>query len=1233
MSILKSFHVENDPSVSLTTNSMIKETHSDGKTSSLTLDDCSMRSSINDEKLIEFQLKTNSFNRKIQIRTKQEEQICQRKDSSPTSTSLPLMTCYTTTEYSSPHRITIQQQTTSTKTPSPIQNIRLRVNSTNDDKKPIETPLSPLSSPISIRKCFETKSPSLSRRPLLEFVSDENSPTLKSDSPSLIPTLEQISLSNDKTTILPAKTLNPFRPKIIHRKYQDQIGLFQSIDQEQTNEKIFSTISPSNDDQINKTTNPKEIPSSTTTKTDPTNSTNSTSLTSSSPSQTTISTTDDKHEAKRKAIAMQMYDTENSYVEALKNLVTKYYLPMKDKAIVSNDLINDIFYKIPEIHIHHTAFLISLSQKLTEWDNKQTVGDLLLQMFTRTSVIETYTSFVNNYKTAQLAIRLCRDFSSFNKFLEQQAKDHRGRLTLRDLIIQPVQRIPRYELYLKDFLRCTNVNHPDYPLLLKAQSEIHSLAEQIDQVQREVGSTELTMNNHSLELIQDIIDNLSDLVHPDRYYIRHDSVTIQSSSGVKKDRFLFLFNDLMLITSCKRRSGTLTKKSANSIIINSPSGKQYIDNAKHKLIMKIPLETLDLAEDRIKKTRRSITTPPLSIKSHSKSHDQHRHLEDDVLILGQMTDLAKTITVPHQQLDESIRETLETVHKQLNDEGNPRGQTPEPISHSDLSQTKVLNIELIFHTSERTETIDVLFPSNEQKSSWEKTFLEAKKVLFEISAGRRNIVFEDLLRLPQNRPGSEFSCGISRMNSDDLWICNSEGEVILVDLESNLQLKCSNSITSSRINSIIYVPSFDERKKKSSLRNETNKKEKHFNDEDETNVNSLFDFDSSDEEENLSQKYSDEDLTSLNHSEHLFITNSDKSTFIQHQNHQDEHVFDTRESTIWLATQNDGLLIYRCSQTKKFIGRKNRFCKPFSSPIFVILYTHNKVFLGLNHGQLAVFRRERNGFWDLDNPTICSIEENSSSNIEIRTESIDDENNSTGISIIGLVAGRLWCVIRDRIFIVCPNSLVVQHSFVVDDYHRHVHCLVTGGSSMHHVWIACQGSQDIRLYHSTHFTSLLEINIRTAVTQKLQICDDIIRAHKLGCLHVTTLYICKETLWIGTSAGILLNVSLSQLMDPSTTNGINKLTGNSLQLKALPYGHAGPVRFILSIDRTISSDNDVEGKTFQTSIFTMGDGFEDYQQNDENLGKDDSFSHLILWQLSKSSPSPSTTSTAVTLTN
>lgn len=110
------------------------------------------------------------------------------------------------------------------------------------------------------------------------------------------------------------------------------------------------------------------------------------------------------------------------------------------------------------------------------------------------------------------------------------------------------------------------------------------------------------------------------LVHPDRYYIRHDVITLQLSSGLKKDRCIFLFNDLVIITSCKRRSGTLTKKPTSSVIVyefrscllsnkilfsfqifrNSPSGKQYIDNAKHKLIMKISLDSIDLAAGKTK---------------------------------------------------------------------------------------------------------------------------------------------------------------------------------------------------------------------------------------------------------------------------------------------------------------------------------------------------------------------------------------------------------------------------------------------------------------------------------------------------------------------------------------------------------------------------------------------------------------------------------------------------------
>jgi hypothetical protein len=58
----------------------------------------------------------------------------------------------------------------------------------------------------------------------------------------------------------------------------------------------------------------------------------------------------------------------------------------------------------------------------------------------------------------------------------------------------------------------------------------------------------------------------------------------------------------------------------------------------------------------------------------------------------------------------------------------------------------------------------------------------------------------------------------------------------------------------------------------------------------------------------------------------------------------------------------------------------------------------------------------------LDNPIIKIIEENSSES----SDKIDNEENTDPISVISLVSGKLWCAIRDRIFVVCPNSLNIQ---------------------------------------------------------------------------------------------------------------------------------------------------------------------------------------------------------------
>lgn len=65
------------------------------------------------------------------------------------------------------------------------------------------------------------------------------------------------------------------------------------------------------------------------------------------------------------------------------------------------------------------------------------------------------------------------------------------------------------------------------------------------------------------------------------------------------------------------------------------------------------------------------------------------------------------------------------------------------------------------------------------------------------------------------------------------------------------------------------------------------------------------------------------------------------------------------------------------------------------------------------------------GRWDLDNPIVRSIEESSSRQGTNHGE-IDDGDNTDPISVMTLAAGKLWCAIRDKIFVVCPNSLNVE---------------------------------------------------------------------------------------------------------------------------------------------------------------------------------------------------------------
>lgn len=74
--------------------------------------------------------------------------------------------------------------------------------------------------------------------------------------------------------------------------------------------------------------------------------------------------------------------------------------------------------------------------------------------------------------------------------------------------------------------------------------------------------------------------------------------------------------------------------------------------------------------------------------------------------------------------------------------------------------------------------------------------------------------------------------------------------------------------------------------------------------------------------------------------------------------------------------------------------------------------------------------------------------------------------------------------------------------------------------------------------------------------------DAIIRQHKAACLRITALLACKDLLWIGTSAGVVLTLAIPPV---SSSTGPGTLRAPLLPMGSA-HGHTGHVRFLTCIE-------------------------------------------------------------------
>lgn len=267
-------------------------------------------------------------------------------------------------------------------------------------------------------------------------------------------------------------------------------------------------------------------------------------------------TTGNKADIARHHIASELLQTEKNFVKILNLILKEFMSPLEQPGqrggpILEHEEIKRIFGNIPDILNVHTRIMNGLEQQMAQWNRNSCIGEVLLKE--AEDLLRVYPPFVNYFEMTKEALIQCdRQYPRFHAFLKfNELRVECGRQTLAELLITPVQRIPRILLLLQDLLKHTDSSHNDHTPLKHAVEALKTVMTNINEDKRK---TEQQM--HMFEMMKDIEECPANLLSSHRSFIsRFDVVEVSSVTGKGSKTLyvtLFLFSDSMEIA--KKRS-------------------------------------------------------------------------------------------------------------------------------------------------------------------------------------------------------------------------------------------------------------------------------------------------------------------------------------------------------------------------------------------------------------------------------------------------------------------------------------------------------------------------------------------------------------------------------------------------------------------------------------------------------------------------------------------------------
>lgn len=142
-------------------------------------------------------------------------------------------------------------------------------------------------------------------------------------------------------------------------------------------------------------------------------------------------------------------------------------------------------------------------------------------------------------------------------------------------------------MLFQEFLKYTSNDHPDYDNLQVALGEIKTLASRMNKGELDAHQAEKDVDR--LRDIEATIEGITELVTGTRKFIRQDLVAEVTNAVVKKDRCLFLFSDLLVCTTVRKKTHALRRGSLGLF-----TGQSAAELNRYKFLWELPLEDFEI---------------------------------------------------------------------------------------------------------------------------------------------------------------------------------------------------------------------------------------------------------------------------------------------------------------------------------------------------------------------------------------------------------------------------------------------------------------------------------------------------------------------------------------------------------------------------------------------------------------------------------------------------------------